>query len=80
MRDQACDTVQQAIAKLAPAQRVVVVLRYTEGLAYDDIAAILGCSSGTVASRLSRAHKALEQRLGHLRAMQGRVKQGGGHE
>jgi len=60
-------TVQEIVAKLPPDQRMVVVLRYTEGLPYDEIAAILGCSPGTVASRLNRAHKVLERRLAHLR-------------
>ncbi|MBZ5577119.1 MAG: sigma-70 family RNA polymerase sigma factor [Acidobacteriia bacterium] len=55
--------VQTAIAKLAPGLRMVIVLRYTEGLAYDRIAEVLGCSPGTVASRLNRAHKTLERRL-----------------
>jgi RNA polymerase sigma-70 factor (ECF subfamily) len=32
-------------------------------LAYDEIAEVLGCSLGTVASRLNRAHKALGRRL-----------------
>jgi RNA polymerase sigma factor (sigma-70 family) len=45
----------------------VVVLRYTDGLSYEQIADLLGCRRGTVASRLNRAHKALERRLSHLR-------------
>ncbi len=61
-------TVQEIVARLEPEQRIVVVLRYTEGLSYDEIAEIAGCSPGTVASRLNRAHKILERRLGHLRA------------
>jgi RNA polymerase sigma-70 factor (ECF subfamily) len=59
--------VQHAVGNLPPEQRMVVVLRYTEGLSYEDIAEILGCSAGTVASRLNRAHKVLERRLSHLR-------------
>ncbi len=59
--------VQGAVEKLPPEQRIVVVLRYTEGLAYEEIAEVLGCSLGTVASRLSRAHKALERRLSCLK-------------
>ena len=51
---------------ISPELRMVIVLRYTEGLAYDEIARVLGCSPGTVASRLNRAHKLLERRLGHL--------------
>jgi RNA polymerase sigma-70 factor, ECF subfamily len=65
------DDIQKIVAKLPPEQRIVVVLRYTEGLAYGDIAEILGCSAGTVASRLNRAHKVLERRLSHLRVRGG---------
>ncbi len=63
--------VQQVVGKLPPEQRIVVVLRYTEGLSYDQIAEIVGCSSGTVASRLNRAHKVLERRLSHLKGLYG---------
>jgi len=61
------ESIQQVIQTLSPQQRMVVVLRYTEGLSYEEIAAILGCSTGTVGSRLSRAHRVLERRLSHLR-------------
>jgi RNA polymerase sigma-70 factor (ECF subfamily) len=64
--------VQRLVGTLPPEQRMVVVLRYTEGLAYDQIAEILGCSVGTVASRLNRAHKVLERKLSHLRVRGGR--------
>jgi RNA polymerase sigma-70 factor (ECF subfamily) len=67
MRSEVRDQVQRGIATLPPEQRMVVVLRYTEGLSYDQIAEILECSPGTVASRLNRAHKVLEKRLSHLR-------------
>jgi RNA polymerase sigma-70 factor (ECF subfamily) len=59
--------VQDVVAKLPPEQRIVIVLRYTDGMSYDEIAEILSCSHGTVASRLNRAHKTLERRLSHLR-------------
>jgi DNA-directed RNA polymerase specialized sigma24 family protein len=39
------------------------VLRHIEGLAYADIAKVLGVSMGTVASRLSRAHARLSRDL-----------------
>ena len=45
---------------------MVIVLRYTQGLSYDAIAEIVGCSAGTIASRLNRAHKVLERRLGRI--------------
>jgi RNA polymerase sigma-70 factor (ECF subfamily) len=63
--------VQGVVEKLSPEQRIVVILRYTEGLSYEEIAEILGCSAGTVASRLNRAHKILERRLSHLRVVRG---------
>lgn len=63
--------VQQVVANLAPEQRIVVVLRYTENLSYEEIAEILGCSPGTVGSRLNRAHKVLERRLSYLRVRGG---------
>src|SRR6266849_1085811 len=63
LRAETAEGVQQAVAKLPAEQRIVVVIRYTEGRSYEEIAEILGCSRGTVASRLSRAHKTLEKRL-----------------
>lgn len=67
VRTERGEQVQEGVKKLPPEQRIVVVLRYTEGLSYDEIAEILNCSPGTVASRLNRAHKTLERRLSHLR-------------
>jgi RNA polymerase sigma-70 factor (ECF subfamily) len=67
LRSEVEENVQVAINKLPEEQRIVIVLRYTESLSYEEIAQILGCSQGTVASRLNRAHKALERRLSHLR-------------
>jgi len=58
--------VQTAVEKLPPDLRMAVVLRYTEGLSYEEIAEVMGCAAGTVASRLNRAHKALERRLACL--------------
>ena len=60
------DKVRREVEKLSPELRMVVVLRYTEGLSYDEISEVLGCATGTVASRLNRAHKALERRLSCL--------------
>ena len=61
------DRLDRAFDGLPADQRIVVVLRYTEGLAYEEIATVLGCSMGTVASRLNRAHKALGRRLSQLK-------------
>ena len=66
LRSETSSRVQAAVGGLPPEQRMVVVLRYTQGLSYDEIAEALGCSAGTVASRLNRAHRTLERRLAHL--------------
>ena len=49
------DAVLAALATLTARQRAVVVLRYYEGLSEAEIAAALGCSTGTVKSAASRA-------------------------
>ena len=66
LRSEMSTHVRAAIDSLAPDQRMVIVLRYTQGLSYDEIAGILGCASGTIASRLNRAHKVLARRLSRL--------------
>ena len=73
MRSEVSGSVRTAVDRLAPDLRIVIVLRYTEGLSYDQIAEVLGCAPGTIASRLNRAHKTLERRRSHL------VKKGGPH-
>lgn len=55
--------VQQAVAALPPKLRIAIVLRYTEDLSYDQLAEILECPPGTVASRLNRAHRELAASL-----------------
>ena len=55
--------VKDAVAQLPPAMREVVVLREYEGMDYAQIADIVGCSLGTVKSRLARARAQLRERL-----------------
>jgi RNA polymerase sigma-70 factor, ECF subfamily len=62
------DSVQTAIADLSPKLRLPILLKYVEGLSYEEIAETLGCSIGTVSSRLNRGHKALARKLEHLRS------------
>ncbi len=66
-RQELADTVKAAISELKPKFRMPVLLKYVEGLSYEEIADVLGCSKGTVASRLNRGHKELARRLAHLR-------------
>ena len=68
MRIEMADSVREAIASLKPKLRIAILLKYFEELSYEEIATILNCSKGTVASRLNRGHRILAQRLGHLRA------------
>jgi RNA polymerase sigma-70 factor (ECF subfamily) len=60
-------SVQAAITELKPKLRLAILLKYVEDLSYEEIASVLGCSKGTVASRLNRGHKALARKLVHLR-------------
>lgn len=55
--------VQDAISALDEEQRVILVLRDIQNMAYDDISAITGLPAGTVKSRLHRARMALKERL-----------------
>jgi len=59
--------VRKVIAGMKPKLRITILLKYFEDLSYDEIAAALGCSKGTVASRLNRAHQILSRKLWHLR-------------
>jgi RNA polymerase sigma-70 factor (ECF subfamily) len=67
-RLEVADSVRVAIAALKPKLRIAILLKYFEELSYEEIAQVLDCSKGTVASRLNRGHRILAERLGHLRA------------
>jgi RNA polymerase sigma-70 factor (ECF subfamily) len=57
--------VAAAVQRLAPKLRMAVLLRYFEDLSYQEIASALGVTTGTVASRLNRAHAILARELAH---------------
>jgi len=63
LRAETARSVRQAVSTLPPKFRIAVLLRYFDDLSYEQMAKALRCSMGTVASRLSRGHKMLEQRL-----------------
>lgn len=60
--------IQTAVRELSPKLRLPILLRYFEGMSYEEMARVLECSPGTVASRLNRGHKVLAGKLAHLRA------------
>ena len=66
-RRQVRDAVQAAVAQLSPKLRLPILLRYLGDLSYDEIAEVIGCTKGTVASRLNRGHRQLARRLAALR-------------
>ena len=66
-RAEIADAVQLAISHLKPRFRLPILLKYVEGMSYEEIASVMGCSKGTVASRLNRGHGQLAKQLSHLR-------------
>lgn len=63
--DEFVDTsaIAQAFAGLSESDRELLRLVAWEGLAHTEIAAVLGCSTGTVRVRLHRARRRLSRRL-----------------
>ena len=57
------ERIDNAITKLSDEHRRVIVLREIEGMEYQEIAEIVGCSIGTVMSRLFYARKKLQSLL-----------------
>lgn len=55
--------VHQSLQRLSDKLRAVLVLRYLEGLSYEQLSQVLEISMGTVKSRLARAHLALHRVL-----------------
>jgi len=68
----------QAIEKLGPEFREVLVLRELEGLSYKEIAEITQSPLGTVMSRLARAREHIRQSVG-TEMRKGKVRQKEGH-
>jgi len=55
---------EAALAKLSSEQRQVILLVGLEGMAYEEVAAVLGVPVGTVRSRLSRGRDQLRALMG----------------
>lgn len=63
--EEARNMVQAALSSMNPKFSGLLVLRYVQGLSYEEIAEVLECNLGTVKSRLNRAHAALRDILSH---------------
>ncbi len=59
--------IMEAISKLSPEHRLVFILTEYHGLPYQEVAAIVQCPMGTVASRKNAAVRQLRSRLASLR-------------
>lgn len=66
LRNEFSDAVEGAITKLSDTLRSAFVLKYVAGLSYTEISETLGCSVGTVGSRLNSCLKILAQELKHF--------------
>jgi len=70
-REQLQGEVGRAIATVPENYRLALVLRDIEGLAYEEIAEVLGVPGGTVRSRINRARSMLKRKLQPLLRKQG---------
>ena len=61
--DEIRSRIDAAVEKLSPEHRAVILMREMDGMQYEEIAATLGCSVGTVMSRLFYARKKLQSLL-----------------
>lgn len=57
------EVLQGAIGQLSEKLRSIIILKEVEGFSYEEIADVLGCSRGTVKSRLFRARERLKELL-----------------
>ena len=55
--------IDEALGELSDNHRAVLVMRELEGLSYEEMAQAMGCSKGTIMSRLFHARKNMQKRL-----------------
>ena len=55
--------IDQALSELSENHRSVLVMRELEGMSYEEMAAAMNCSKGTIMSRLFHARKNMQKRL-----------------
>jgi RNA polymerase sigma-70 factor, ECF subfamily len=58
--------IDDALTGLSDNHRAVLVMRELEGLSYEEMASVMGCSKGTIMSRLFHARKNMQKQLADL--------------
>jgi RNA polymerase sigma-70 factor, ECF subfamily len=58
--------IDAALDQLSDNHRAVLVMRELEGMSYEDMATAVGCSKGTIMSRLFHARKNMQRQLADL--------------
>jgi len=62
MQRESARRVQRTLVEMAPADRLIIVLKHIEELSHEEIAQILGCSPESSRSRLHRARRLFRER------------------
>ena len=65
------DVIARAMRGMPAAQREIIVLHEVEGMSYEEIAAVLGCTRTSIKLRLHRARKSLKERVASLMGNRG---------
>jgi RNA polymerase sigma-70 factor (ECF subfamily) len=55
--------IDQALGELSDNHRAVLIMRELEGMSYEEMAQAMGCSKGTIMSRLFHARKNMQRQL-----------------
>lgn len=63
LQQEKAEYLQRLIDDMRPDYKAVIIMREVEGRTYDEIAAEMNCSLGTIKSRLSRARNYLKERI-----------------
>jgi RNA polymerase sigma-70 factor (ECF subfamily) len=67
-----CRLLRKSLDEMSPEHKAVLVLRDIEGHSYEEMAGILGCSLGTIKSRLNRARQILRKQVNlHMQIVDG---------
>lgn len=57
------EKIDEALARLSPNHRAVLVMREVDGLSYEEMARAMKCSKGTIMSRLFHARRYMQKHL-----------------